>query len=183
VAAVVALTVAPIRLSRGFRPAVLAYLDALDAALEAQQPRNWEHRATAGAALDRAHSALESMVATALDTTHLFPQAGSPLTEQAVRVGAIHEAFLRLTPMLTASSRRLHGWTDRQVELNIRRLRDDVQDAKVAAGGDAAAATTPTGDMRPEPAEALDLGANLHARLADFVQLLRGHSRSRAAAH
>ena len=40
VAAVVALTVAPIRLSRDFRPAVLRYLDALDAALNlTSQPR------------------------------------------------------------------------------------------------------------------------------------------------
>ena len=71
-------------------------------------------RATAGAALDRAHSALDSMVASALTKTHLFPQPGSPLTEQGVRVDAVHEAFLRLTPLLTDSSRRLHGWTDRQ---------------------------------------------------------------------
>jgi len=182
VAAVVALTVAPIRLSRDLRPAVLAYLDALDAALAAQRPGNWDQRATAGAALDRAHSTLESMVATALDKTHLFPQAGNPLTEQAVRIGAVHEAFLRLTPTLTDSSRRLHGWTDRQVELNIRRLRDDVQDARVAAGGGLAAATSPPGDVRAEPAEALDFGDNLHARLAEFVHLLSGQPRSRAAA-
>ena len=146
VAAIVALTVAPIRLARDLRPAVLAYLDALDAALAAQARGMWDHRATAGAALDRAHSALDSMVASALDTTHLFPQSGSPLSEQAVYIDAVHEAFLRLTSMLTDSSRRLHSWTDRQVECDIRRLRDDVQDARIAAGGDPAAATTPTGD-------------------------------------
>ena len=75
VAAIVALTVAPIRLARDLRPAVLAYLDALDAALAAQARGMWDHRATAGAALDRAHSALDSMVASALDKTHLFPQS------------------------------------------------------------------------------------------------------------
>ena len=109
----VALTVAPIRLSRDFRPAVLQYLDALDAALESQLPGERDRRATTGAALDRAHAALDSMVASAPIKTHLFPQPGSPLTEQGVRVDAVHEAFLRLTPLLTDSSRRLHGWTDR----------------------------------------------------------------------
>ena len=54
VAAGVAFTVAPIRLSRDFRPAVLQYLDALDAALEAQQPGEEDRRATVGATLDRA---------------------------------------------------------------------------------------------------------------------------------
>ncbi len=74
VAAGVAFTVAPIRLSRDFRPAVLQYLDALDAALESQQPGQRDRRATAGAALDRAHSALDAMIASALTKTHLFPQ-------------------------------------------------------------------------------------------------------------
>ena len=115
VAAGVAFTVVPIRLSRDFRPAVLEYLNALDAALESQQPRKRDSRATAGAALDRAHSALDSMIASALTKTHFFPQPGSPLTEQGVRLDAVHEAFLRLTPLLTDSSRRLHGWTDQRV--------------------------------------------------------------------
>ena len=51
VAAAVSLTVAPIWLSRDFRPAVLQYLDALDAALESQQPGERDRRATTGAAL------------------------------------------------------------------------------------------------------------------------------------
>jgi uncharacterized membrane protein YccC len=135
VAAGVAFTVAPIRLSRDFRPAVLQYLYALDAALEAQQPGEEDRRATAGATLDRAHSALDAMIASTLTKTHLFPQPGGPLTEQGVRIDAVHEAFLRLTPLLTDSSRRLHGWTDQRVEMSIRRLRDDVADAKAAAGG------------------------------------------------
>jgi uncharacterized membrane protein YccC len=195
VAAAVALTVAPIRLSRDFRPAVLRYLDALDAALESQQPGERDRRATTGAALDRAHSALDSMIASAPTKTHFFPQPGSPLTEQGVRVDAVHEAFLRLTPLLTDSSRRLHGWTDQQVEMSIRRLRDDVLDAKAAARGDAAAAetsapldahqpefTTPaTYDARLEPADYLWLTDNVHTRLVEFALILRGHPRSRAA--
>ena len=197
VAAAVALTVAPIRLSRDFRPAVLQYLDALDAALESQQPGNRARRATTGAALDRAHSALDAMVASAVTKTTFFPQPGSPLTEQGVRVDAVHEAFLRLTPLLTDSSRRLHGWTDQRVEMSIRRLRDDVEDVKAAARDDAAAAktsapldphqpelTTPaTSDTRLEPADSLWLTDNLHTRLAEFALLLRGHPRSRVAVH
>ena len=179
VAAAVALTVAPIRLSRDFRPTVLRYLDALDAALESQQPGETDRRATAGAALDRAHSALDTMIASALTKTHFFPQPGSPLTEQGVRVDAVHEAFLRLTPLLTDSSQRLHGWTDQQVEMSIRRLRDNVEDAKAAACGDAAAAY----DTRLKPADSLWLTDNLHTRLADLALLLRGHARLRAAVH
>ena len=197
VAAGVAFTVAPTRLSRDFRPAVLQYLDALDAALESQQPGNRARRATTGAALDRAHSALDAMVASAVTKTTFFPQPGSPLTEQGVRVDAVHEAFLRLTPLLTDSSRRLHGWTDQRVEMSIRRLRDDVEDVKAAARDDAAAAktsapldahqpelTTPaTSDTRLEPADSLWLTDNLHTRLAEFALLLRGHPRSRVAVH
>jgi uncharacterized membrane protein YccC len=183
VAAGVAYTVVPIRLSRDFRPAVLQYLDALDAALASQQPGQSDTRATTGAALDRAHSALNAMIASALTKTHLFPQPGGPLTEQGVRIDAIHEAFLRLTPLLTDSSRRLHGWTDRQVELSISRLRDDVADAKAAARGDASVATKPGrhgGSLEPD--DSLNLGDNLHTRLAEFAQLLRGRPRLRAAA-
>jgi hypothetical protein len=170
VAAAVALTVVPIRLSRDFRPAVLQYLDALDAALESQLPGKADRRATTGAALDRAHSALDSMVASALIKTHLFPQPGSPLTEQGVRVDAVHEAFLRLTPLLTDSSRRLHSWTDQQVEMGIRLLRDDVAAAKAARY-----VTSPEPAETPWPIEAL------HTRLTELALLLRSHSRLQVA--
>jgi uncharacterized membrane protein YccC len=174
VAAGVAFTVAPIRLSRDFRPAVLQYLDALDAALEAQQPGEEDRRATAGATLDRAHSALDAMIASTLTKTHLFPQPGGPLTEQGVRIDAVHEAFLRLTPLLTDSSRRLHGWTDQRVEMSIRRLRDDVADAKAAARGYAAAADTSV--RNGTHLDAIDFlwpANNLHTRLGEFALLLR----------
>jgi uncharacterized membrane protein YccC len=161
VAAAVAYTVVPIRLSRDFRPAVLQYLDALDAALESQQPGERDRRATTGAALDRAHSALDAMIASALPKTHLFPQPGSPLTEQGLRVDAVHEAFLRLTPLLTDSSRRLHGWTDQRVEMSIGRLRDDVADAKAAA------------DTGLDPSDVLWPANNLHTRLGELDQVLR----------
>jgi hypothetical protein len=90
----------------------------------------------------------------------------------------------RLTPLLTASSRRLHGWTDRPVALSIGRLRDDVADANAAACGDASVATTPARNgVSLEPDDALKLGDNLHARLAEFALFLRGRPRLRAAAH
>jgi hypothetical protein len=173
---------------------VLQYLDALDAALESQQPGQTDNsRATTGAALDRAHSALDSMIASSVTKTHIFPQPGSPLTEQGVRVDAVHEAFLRLTPLLTDSSRRLHGWTDRQVEMSIRLLRDDVEDAKAAARGDAAASDTSvsldahqpqvTTPARYEtglgPTDVLWPADNLHARLGEFALFLRGTPEAR----
>jgi hypothetical protein len=79
--------------------------------------------------------------------------------------------------------------------MSIRRLRDDVLDAKAAARGDAAAAetsapldahqpefTTPaTYDARLEPADYLWLTDNVHTRLVEFALILRGHPRSRAA--
>jgi len=181
VAAAVAFTVAPIRLSRDFRPAVVRYLDALDAALESQQPGERDRRATKGAELDRAHSALDSMIASAVTKTHLFPQPPTPLTEQGIRVDAVHDAFLRLTPLLADSSRRLHGWTDQGVEMSIRRLRDDVEDAKAAARGEAAAADTSARyDTRLDPAESLWLADNLHSRLAELALNLRGRPSARA---
>ena len=190
VAVAVVLTVAPIRLSRDFRPAVLQYLDALDAALEAQQPGGEDRRATTGAALDRAHSALDAMVASAFTKTRLFPQPGGPLAEQGIRVDAVHEAFLRLTPLLTDSSRRLHGWTNQQVDASIRRLRDDVAHAKAAARGELASAetiapldaqqsrpSTPARcDTHPEPAGSLWLIETLHTRLAELALILCGRN-------
>ncbi len=180
VAAGVAFTVVPIRLSRDFRPAVLVYLNALDAALDSQRPGEMDRRATTGAALDHAHSALDSMIASALTKTHVFPQSGSPLAEQAVRIDAVHEAFLRLTPLLTESSRRLHGWTDQRVEMSIRPLRDDVENAKAAARGDAAVANTSAGnDTRRVATDYLWPADNLHTMLAEFALHLRGHARPR----
>ncbi len=196
VAAAVALTVAPIRLSRDFRPAVLRYLDALDAALESHLPDETDRRATTGTELDRAHSALDSIVASAATETHVFPQPGSPLSEQGVRIDAVHEAFLRLTPLLSDSSRHLHGWTDERIEIGIRSLRDDVGDAKAAARGDAAPAKT----SAASDAQQLDLITpasdnasleltdslwgieNLHARLNELATLLNGHPSSPAPA-
>ncbi len=180
VAGVVALTVAPMRLSRDLHPAVLHYLDALDAALESQLRGERHRRATAGAALDRAHSALDSMIVSAVVKTRLFPQPVGPLTEQGIRIDAVHEAFLRLTPSLTDSSWSVHGWTDQQLEMSIRRLRDDVEHAKAAVRGDPAAATTfaPLEPYHPRP---LWLTDNLHTRLAELARVLRGDPRLRAA--
>ena len=191
VGAAVALTIAPVRLSRNFRPTVLQYLDALDKALESHLPGGSDRNAkTAGSELDRAHSALDSIAASAATEIHLFPQPGTPLSEQAVRIDAVHEAFLRLTPLLSDSTRRLFGWTDERSEIAIRQLRNDVETAKAAAGGDPAPRPTtdphhhtdkrvsphpPTDNASAELDHALWRIEDLHARLAELAQILGDH--------
>ena len=99
--------------------------------------------------------------------------------------------------LLSDSSRRLHGWTDEQIEIGIRRLRDDVEHAKAAARADAAPANTsaPSDNQQPQlttPAghdtslainDSLWRIENLHTRLTELALLLRGHPRLRAAVH
>jgi uncharacterized membrane protein YgaE (UPF0421/DUF939 family) len=142
VAAVVALTIVPIRTSREIRPAVLTYLDALDAALASQLPGREESTATTLAELDSAHAALAATAASAATETNVFAQPQRVMNEEAVLVHAVHEAYLRLTPLLSDSSRLLHGWTDERVETGIQRLRDAVESATAAARGDAVESAT-----------------------------------------
>ncbi|HEY6576132.1 MAG TPA: hypothetical protein VI029_14620, partial [Mycobacterium sp.] len=179
------------------RPAVLRYLDALDAALESQLPGERDRRAETGTELDRAHATLDSTVALATTETHLFPRPGGPVSEGGVRVDAIHEAYLRLTPLLTDSSRRLHGWTDERIETGIRRLRNDVEDTKAAAGADRTPinkgasiddlhpqlSTASRDDTNLALAESLWRVENLHARLAELAQLLSGQPGLRVPTH
>jgi uncharacterized membrane protein YccC len=192
VAAVVALTVVPIRSSVEILPTVLQYLDALDAALESHRPGQQDRSAATETELDRAHAALASTVASAATETHVFAQPGNLRNEEAVRIDAIHEAYLRLTPLLSDSARRLHGWTDDRVETGIHRLRDAVQDAQAAARGDAApvtgfgpinespSVTRGTDNTSLQMADSLRRVENLHARLAELAQVLGGHSGVRA---
>jgi len=105
------------------------------------------------------------------------------LSEQGVRTDAVHEAYLRLTPLLSDSSRRLHGWTDEQIEIGIRRLREAVEHAKAAARAEAAPVNTsaPSDNQQPlltTPAshdtnlpinDSLWRIENLHARLAELA--------------
>jgi hypothetical protein len=135
VAAVVALTIVPIRTSRDIRPAVSTYLDALDDALAAHLPGREMSVTITQAELDRAHAALSATAASAATETNLFAQPERVTSPAAALVDAVHEAYLRLTPLLSDSSRRLHGWTDDRFEIGIRRLRDAVEDAKAAAPG------------------------------------------------
>lgn len=123
---------------------------------------------------------------------HIFPQPGSPLSEQGIRVDAVHEAYLRLTPLLSGASRRLHGWTDQGVENGIQQLHDGVEAAKAPARGEAALQSderrphlvSPNGDNT-----SLDVGdsirriANLRDRLTDLTALLNDHPSPRAAVH
>ena len=192
VAAVVALTIVPIRSSREVRPAVLQYLDALDKALESHLAGQQNRSAQTLSELDRAHAALDAIVASATTETNVFQQPESFLNQEALRIDAVHEAYLRLTPLLSDSSRRLHGWTDDRIETGIHLLRDSVEAAKEAARGETVDGSTPL-DEQPQPvaacSETLELTdslrriENLHARLAELALLLNGHPRVRAAVH
>jgi uncharacterized membrane protein YccC len=141
VAAVVALTIAPIRTSRDIRPAVMTYLDALDDALESHLPGREQGVAVAQAGLDHAHATLAATAATAATETNLFAQPERVTSPEAALVDAVHEAYVRLTPRLSDSSLRLHGWTDDRFEIGIRRLRDAVEAAQAAASSGTTAVT------------------------------------------
>jgi hypothetical protein len=192
IAAVVALTVVPIRSSREIRPAVLTYLDALDEVLESHLPGRAESTATRQAELDRAHAALAATAASAATETNVFAQPERVVDAEAVLVDAVHEAYLRLKPLLSDASRILHGWTDDRVETGIRRLRRAIAVAKTAARGDdwPVAAFGPT-DKSPsvtrgndntslQVADSLRRVEDLAARLTELAQVLGGHSGLRA---
>jgi hypothetical protein len=113
------------------------------------------------------------------------------MNQEAVLVDAVHEAYLRLTPLLSDSSRLLHGWTDQRVETGIQRLRDAMESATAAARGDAAAATasgptdeghasTGTGAMTLELADSLRRVEDLHAKLTGLALLLGGQPDTRS---
>jgi uncharacterized membrane protein YccC len=182
VAAVVALTIVPIRSSRKVRPAVLQYLTALDDALESHLPGRGQNTATTQAELDRAHASLAATAASAANEINVFGQPERVMNSEAVLVDAVHEAYLRLTPLLSDSARILHGWTDERVETGIRRLRDAVEAAKAAAQGHAAPSgpvdeprtTTTAGTMTLELTDSLRRVEQLHARLIDLVLVLDG---------
>lgn len=197
VAAVVALTVVPIRSSREVRPAVLQYLDALDEALESHLPGRQDRIATTQTELDRAHAALASKVALAATETNVFSQPENVRNEEAVHVDAVHEAYLRLTPLLSDSSRLLHGWTDDRVEAGIGRLRHAIDDAKSAARGEAALVdmAAPVNEAQPEAAtsfghtmslelaDSLRRVADLEAKLIELTVLHSGHRSARKPVH
>jgi hypothetical protein len=194
VAAVVALTLLPIRSSREVRPAVLTYLDALDGALESHLPSWGDRVATAEAELDHAHAALASKAAAAATETNVFAQPERVMNSEAVFVSAVHEAYLRLSPLLSDSSRILHGWTDHRVETGIHLLRDAVEAAKTAARGDATAltraapiveprATQEAGAMTLELADSLRRVEDLNAKLNELAVVLRDHAGAPNRAH
>ena len=166
VAAVVALTVVPIRTSRDIRPAVSMYLDALDEALASHLPSREERVATAQAGLDDAHAGLTATATSAATETNLFAQPERVMSPEAALVDAVHEAYMRLTPLLSDSSRRLHGWTGDRFEIGIRRLRDGVDAARAAASGTASVTKTRTVDER----EATEWAGTIALELADSLR-------------
>ena len=114
-------------------------------------------------------------VESAATEIRVFAQADNALTEEVVRIDAAHEAFLRLTPLLSDASRRLHGWTDQQVQVSIHRLRDAAETAKATARGDTAPANR-SAKASIELADTLWRVENLHARIAELAAVLGGRS-------
>jgi len=184
VAAVVALTVVPIRASREVRPAILEYLAALDTALASHVPGHELGVATAEAGLDSAHAALASKVTSAAVETNVFSQPENVGNEEADRVDAVHDAYQRLTPLLSDSSRLLHGWSDDQIAKGVHRLRGAIERAESSARGGPVRATDEAAESAPVANAATPLGLsdslrrveNLHARLTDLATTLGGAS-------
>jgi hypothetical protein len=64
--------------SRTLAPTMALAIQVVVAALESHLPGQRDRSAKTGTELDRAHSALDSIVASAATETHVFPQPGSP---------------------------------------------------------------------------------------------------------
>ncbi|WP_161600618.1 FUSC family protein [Mycolicibacterium hodleri] len=183
IAGLVALTVVPIRSAREVRPAILSYLTALDAALASHLPGHEHEVAVAEAGLDSAHVAFAAMVTSAASETNLFAQAETATNDVTVRVDAVHEAYQRLTPLLSDSARLLHGWSDDQVARGIRRLREATERAESSARGEAGRSTdrdetaVDAADAAGlEVSDALRRVENLHATLTQLAQVLCSHA-------
>jgi len=184
VAAVVALTVVPIRSAREVRPAILEYLTALDAALASHLPGNDASVAAAEAQLDSAQTALAAKVSSAATETNVFPQPERGGNEEAELVDAVHDAYLRLTPLLSDSSRRLHGWSDDRVATGINRLREATDRATSSGRGEAIRVADPDHQPTPSANTLVSLGLSdslrrvehLHAALDRLAVLLQPHA-------
>jgi len=180
VAAVVALTVVPIRSAREVRPAILDYLAALDNALASHLPDNEAGVAATEAELDSAHAALAVKVSSAATETNVFAQPENVGNEEVDRVDAVHDAYLRLTPLLSESSRLLHGWSDDRVATGINRLREATERAASSARGEAIPVADPDHQPTPKANTPASLGLsdslrrveNLHAALTDLATVL-----------
>jgi hypothetical protein len=178
VAAVVALTVVPIRSAREVRPAILDYLAALDGALASHLPG--QDVAAAEAELDCAHAALAATVTAAATETNVFSQPEHVGNEEAARVDAVHDAYLRLTPLLSESSRLLHGWSDDRVANGITRLREATERAASSGRGEAIPVADPDHQPTPKANTPASLGLSdslrrvehLHAALTDLATVL-----------
>jgi len=179
VAAVVALTVVPIRASREVRPAILEYLAALDTALASHLPGHEHGVATAEARLDSSHAALASTVTSAAVETNVFSLPENVRNAEADRVDAVHDAYQRLTPLLSDAWRRLHGWSDEQVAKGMHRLRDVVERAESSARGEVTRTPDAAEEVMPVPnagslglSDSLRRAENLYARLTDLAAVL-----------
>jgi uncharacterized membrane protein YccC len=184
VAAVVALVVVPIRSAREVRPAVLRYLQALDGALASHLPGHERSVAAAEAELDSAHAALTAKVSAAATETNVFSQPENVRNVQADHVDAVHDAYQRLTPLLSDSARLLHGWSDDQVGHGIHRLREAVDSAESSARGEGVRATQRIDEPTPSAHTVASLGLSdsrrrietLHSALRDLDRILGGNA-------
>ncbi|MDT5109394.1 MAG: hypothetical protein QOE20_1284 [Mycobacterium sp.] len=178
VAALVALIIAPIRSAREVRPAIIDYLTALDGALASHLPGHEASVAAAEAELDSAHAALAAKVYSAATETNVFAQPERGGNEEADLVDAVHDAYLRLTPLLSGASRLLHGWSDDRVANGITRLREATARAASSARGEAIADSD--GQPTPHANGSAGLGLSdsirrvehLHAALTDLATAL-----------
>jgi hypothetical protein len=90
----------------------------------------------------------------------------------------VHDAYLRLSPLLSQSSRLLHGWTDDHVQRGIGRLRVAVARATAAARGESGSVTVEGSGIEvpatiAADAETLEL-ADSRRRVAEVEAMLEG---------
>jgi hypothetical protein len=160
------------------RPAILDYLTALDGALASHLPGHEAGVAAAEAELDSAHAALAAKVYSAATETNVFAQPERGGNEEADLVDAVHDAYLRLTPLLSGASRLLHGWSDGRVANGITRLREATARAASSARGEAIADS----DGQPTPhangtaglglSDSIRRVEHLHAALTELTRVL-----------
>jgi uncharacterized membrane protein YgaE (UPF0421/DUF939 family) len=182
VAAVVALVVVPIRSAREIRPALLTYLRALDGALASHLADDERSVEAAESELDSAHAALAAKVSSAATETNVFWQPENVRNVEAEHVDAVHDAYRRLTPLLSDSARLLHGWSDDQVEHGIRRLRTAVERAESWAREEGELAVQMIDDLAPLADTVTSLGLSdsrrrieaMHSALRDLTGVLGG---------
>jgi hypothetical protein len=120
--------------------------------LAAHLPGQEHGTAAAEADLDSAHAALTATVTAAATETNVFSQSANACNDEADQVDAVHDAYRRLTALLSDPARRLHGWSDEQASSDIDRLREAVMEARSPTRDEAVA--VPDMDETPSTSSA-----------------------------